>query len=560
MLRSFYVRQAFFAIAHATCLLFALSPFDIWPLGILAITAMAAAAQKLYHSTAKQIIVSWIFFAVATTLIPFGWIFPTIDRYTGGIFLLTAGLTLLYALLFQTKFLLLFVLARYWHFANIPTPDLLAIAACFAVADLISPELFPWSWGNGVFAFSWLRQLAAIGSVYLVSLASALWGLLLLQLWQQRSKKLRALLKDQSASLALAFSTIVVGAILYYYPSGANRGKLHTLVVQTNIGAAAADKQSDNAFATDAINRLFNQTLDGLLLYGAIDLIVWPEASMPFHSADRTAANESIYSPTFDAVAEYLHRKSGAALVFQDMFFIGSALHSRFAVRPEALPENFYLKRRLVPWGEFLPLSGLFPALRKIFPHAGRFSAATEIHDIALPVATNKSLLHSREQVAAELAYLAIPAAVRKHLAPPQPARFYHARPALCYEALYPTDVRTQKADLILNLASDAWFGDGLEGHQHASAAIMRAVENGIPMVRAAMSGVTVIADARGNDLALRSAQARTQNIFAEIPLERRSTIFARFGMASFWALVLACFWPAVLLRFSIATKMRHNS
>lgn len=553
MLRSFYAGQALFAITHATCLLFALSPFDLWPLGILAITAVAAAAQRLYRSTAKKIIVSWIFFAVATTLICFGWIFPTIDRYTGGFFLLTAGLTLLYALLFQTKFLLLFALARYWRFANIPTFDLMAIAACFAVADLISPELFPWSWGNGVFGLPWLRQLAAVGSVYFMSLVSAFWGLLLLQLWQKRSEKLRTVLKDQSASLALAFSAIVVGAILYYYPSFANKGKLHTLVVQTNIGAAATDKQSDNAFATDAINRLFNQTIDGLLLYGKIDLIVWPEASMPFHSADRTAANESIYSPTFDAVAEYLHRKSGAALAFQDMFFVGSALHSRLAVRPESLPENFYLKRRLVPWGEFLPLAEIFPALRDIFPHAGRFSAAREIHDIVLPVVTNKIALHSREQIAAELAYLENPAAVRRHLALPQPAWFYHARPALCYEALYPADVRTQKADLILNLASDAWFGDGIEGHQHASAAILRAVENGIPMVRAAMSGITVIADARGNDLVLRSAQARAQTVFAEIPLERRSTIFARFGMASFWALVLACFWPAVLLRFSIA-------
>ena len=548
-LQSFYLRQALLALVHAVGLLFALSPFDLWPLGILAIAAVLAAAADLHGAGYRRILASWLFFAFAATFITFGWITATIHRYTGERVLVSFVLALVYALLFQLKFLGIFTLARYWNFSAVHDAGrLLAAAAVFAVAELIAPELFPWSWGNAVAAFSWLRQLASIGSVYFVSLLTVFLALLGWQLlWVCRGLRFKHRLRLQLPALVLAVSGLLVGCFMYYWPLQGDTGKLRTLVVQTNIGAAPEQKRSDHEFATDAINRLFNQSLEGVILYAPLDLVVWPEASMPFHSADATTANRTIYSPTFDATAEYTSRRSGAALVFHDMYQSGAGLYSRLATRPETGMKNYYLKRRLVPWGEFLPFGDIWPGLRHVFAEAGHYSAAQELNEITLNVGLAPDTLRSRQQIEPELAFLSSGATVRKHLPQPQLMRQYIVKPAICYEALYPADVRTRDAQVILNLASDAWFGDGVEGHQHASAAVLRAVENGVPIVRAAMSGVTVIADAKGDDIVPRSLQGRPQNVFAEIPLARRTTVFSRFGLSAFWALALACLWPWLL-------------
>ncbi|GAB4427353.1 MAG: apolipoprotein N-acyltransferase [Turneriella sp.] len=542
-------------------ILLALSPFDLWPLGMLAIAAVIAAAAGLYRASARRIVLTWIFFAVATTFVTFGWIVATIHRYTGERPLLSLVLALLYALLFQLKFAGIFTIARYLNLGAVHDAGrMLAVAALFAITEYLSPELFPWSWGNAVASSGWLRQLAAIGSVYLVSLASVFLTLLCWQVfWRDRKARLTARLRSQRAAILLAMISIITGCFLYYWPLQPAAGKLRTLVVQTNIGAAPEVKRSDQEFASDAINRLFNESIEGAILHSPLDLVVWPEASMPFHSADASPANRSIYSPTFDAVAEYTNRRTGAALVFHDMFQIDTRLFSRMAIRPDTGIKNYYLKRRLVPWGEFLPFGDLWPFLRSIFPQAGRYRAAEEFNEITLQTGIVENSLRSRQQIEPELAFLTSGAMVRQKLPQPRRGRSYIAKPAICYEALYPADVRTRDAQLILNLASDAWFGDGIEGHQHASAAVLRAVENGIPIVRAAMSGVTVIADAKGDDIVPRSLQNRTQNIFAEIALERRATVFSRFGMSAFWALAFACLWPALLDAFISARTAKNR-
>ncbi|HNA78838.1 MAG TPA: hypothetical protein PKY99_05275, partial [Turneriella sp.] len=98
-LQSFYLRQALLALVHAVGLLFALSPFDLWPLGILAIAAVLAAAADLHGAGYRRTLASWLFFAFAATFITFGWITATIHRYTGERVLVSFVLALVYALL-----------------------------------------------------------------------------------------------------------------------------------------------------------------------------------------------------------------------------------------------------------------------------------------------------------------------------------------------------------------------------------------------------------------------------------------------------------------------------
>lgn len=499
-----------------------------------------------------RVLATGALFAAAVTFITFGWIVATVHRYTGQNFAVTALLSVAYALLCQLKIVLFFIAARY-AFGKIRFDFIgsLALSAVLAVCDALVPELFPWSWGNAVAAGQYLRQWASVGSVYLLSFFAAWGGCAVAAVFSaEKSITWKQRLFAVKMHAALLFLVIGAGSIFYYWPI-AERGTLGVVAVQTNIGAAPEAKRSDADFAADAINRLFNQSLEGLILHGRTNLILWGEASMPFHSSARGVGNQEIYSPTFDAVPEYLHRISGAAVLYQDLHFRKKNLHARLAARPAPLLEpSEYLKRRLVPWGEYLPLENLAPSMRRAFPEAGRLVPGFESNELSVRFADAPAFRINQEQLKGDLQLMSSPDKIRSHYPLPQYNGQVTIKPLLCYEALFPSESRIAEARLIVNLASDAWFGDGVEGEQHAGAVALRAVENGVPMLRAAMSGISFMVDARGEDIVQRIAQARPAILHADIPLQLRKTLFARFGMAAFYALMAALFWPYALDRW----------
>jgi apolipoprotein N-acyltransferase len=124
-----------------------------------------------------------------------------------------------------------------------------------------------------------------------------------------------------------------------------------------------------------------------------------------------------------------------------------------------------YDKRHLVPFGEFLPFRPWLTAigLDRVALSAIDFSVGDNDRLIAVPGA------------------------------PP-------ARALICYEAIFPAEVReaTEHAGWLLNVTNDAWFGASAGPHQHLAAARMRAVELGLPLVRAAGTGISAVVDPVG--------------------------------------------------------------
>ena len=510
-------------------------------------------AREQNKSSLRFVLLVSVLFSVATTCIPFFWIFATIHRYTGQNYVLTLGLALAYAGLFQLKFALVFALIRALRLIREPSfIGMLAIAAVVAIGDALAPELFPWSWGNAIAAEPHLRELAAIGSVYALSFFAAFIAIVILVATRSGDWRYSPAMSTFKAPVIFITVVLCICAALRFWPAMATESPLRVAVVQTNIGAAAAVKQGDVDFATDAINRLFNQSTDALQLFSPLDLLIWGEGSMPFHSAALDTKNREIYSPTLDGVLEYLRRRMGVAVIFQDLYFHDGVLASRFSVRGASAvqSENQYLKRRLVPWGEYLPLETELPAIRRWFPEAGRFTAAHESSEIAITLPLERAIPVTRTTVAAETGWLQDAQKIRSTIPLAPPGRQVVVKPLLCYEALFPADAQIKQADLIVNLASDAWFGDGIEGAQHASATMLRAVENGVPMIRAAMSGISFAVDYHGNQIVPRTGQGRAEILTAEVPLQKRRTLFSRFGMLVFYALVFAALWPWLMQRF----------
>ena len=119
----------------------------------------------------------------------------------------------------------------------------------------------------------------------------------------------------------------------------------------------------------------------------------------------------------------------------------------------------------MVPFGEFIPLRFLFNIL-KLTPGKTDFSKGDR----------DKVLFFELEQ---EKIYF---------------------EPSICYEAIIQT-FNNKKVELLINITNDAWFGNFIGPKQHLTASIFRSVEKGIPLIRSANSGISVVTDENGKIL-----------------------------------------------------------
>ena len=194
--------------------------------------------------------------------------------------------------------------------------------------------------------------------------------------------------------------------------------------------------------------------------YWRRDLVIWPEAAVTLF--------EQQAMPFIEEMARHANH-GGAALVFgvpgYERLPDGSVeFRNMAAVVGDG--EGHYIKRRLVPFGEYVPLEGLL-------------RGAIEFFDLpmshAVPGPAEQPLLRAGQ---------------------------FRLAMAICYEIVYPDLVRrdARAADVIVTLSNDSWFGRSIGPHQHLQMARMRALENGRYVLRATNNGITAIVDSAGSD------------------------------------------------------------
>ncbi|MDK3073921.1 apolipoprotein N-acyltransferase [Sedimentitalea sp. JM2-8] len=124
------------------------------------------------------------------------------------------------------------------------------------------------------------------------------------------------------------------------------------------------------------------------------------------------------------------------------------------------------------------------------------------------------------------------------------------ALPLICYEAVFPQDMRGTGArpDFLLQITNDAWFGKNAGPYQHLAQARMRAIEQGLPMVRVANTGISAMIDPRGGIIAsLPLGEAGF--VDAGLPAPLAPTLYARSGDWPVLPLLLAGLLAAGLTR-----------
>ena len=130
----------------------------------------------------------------------------------------------------------------------------------------------------------------------------------------------------------------------------------------------------------------------------------------------------------------------------------------------------------------------------------------------------------------------------------------YEVLPAICYEITYPAIVRglaivnrgqDAKPQVIATVSNDAWFGDSFGLYQHMQMARMRALELGLPLVRATNDGITAAVDGRGKVIR-QLARYERATLSLDLPLTNYATLYRQYGwlgLGLIVALSLLLYW-----------------
>lgn len=225
-----------------------------------------------------------------------------------------------------------------------------------------------------------------------------------------------------------------------------------------------------------------------------VDVLIWPESAFPFFLTREA-----------DAMAQIANLlPKGAVLITGSVRApdlppgtrVTRAYNSIYIIDHDGNVLSVYDKLHLVPFGEFLPFQDW---LEKI-----GLEQLTRVQGGFIPGARRRSL--------------EVPNAPR-------------ALPLICYEAIFPGDVvdRTDRPDWIVNLTNDGWFGISSGPYQHLQQARLRSIEQGLPFVRAANTGISAVIDPLGR-LVARLGLGQEGVLDSGLPAAIRPTIYARLG------------------------------
>jgi apolipoprotein N-acyltransferase len=236
------------------------------------------------------------------------------------------------------------------------------------------------------------------------------------------------------------------------------------------------------------------------------DLIVWPESAIPWPL--------DVAGPVLGEIAT---AAGGVPVVLGLNRREDGRWYNALVVVDEAGEvAQLYDKHHLVPFGEYIPLGHLTRSLglRSFAAQDGYgYSAGPGPRLLDLP-------------------------------------SFGTALPLICYEAIFPQGVRAApgRPDLLLQITNDAWFGEISGPYQHLAQARVRAVEQGLPLVRVANTGVSAVIDPAGRVLAaipLGEAGFLDHPVPAPLP----ATLYARTGDWPVFVVLLATLAGAALRR-----------
>ncbi len=257
-----------------------------------------------------------------------------------------------------------------------------------------------------------------------------------------------------------------------------------------------------------------HMALSTLVAKRPLSAIIWPEAAVPM------LLNTS---PDVQHMLAQIVPSSGVLLTGASRKENNNIYTGLSVLNTKGEIIHSYDKTHLVPFGEYVPFKQFLP-VEKITPGAIDFTAGKGIETVSL------------QQL------------------PP-------FSPLICYEVLFPGEVvqissattkhsnklPAKRPEWLLNLTNDAWYGRSSGPYQHLALARLRAIEEGLPLIRAANNGISAVIDANGRILyKLRLDDVGFVDF--ELPKPLKATFYSHHKEAPYWAMLIVTMGIAVAL------------
>ena len=492
-------RRAAIALVAGALSTFAMAPFNAWPVLFLTFPVMVwlidGAGAGRWRGIPAAAMTGWWF--------GLGYFVPGL-YWIGYAFLVDASTfawLMPFAVLGLPAYLALFTAFGFALARLVWTRDasrVIALAASLTVSEWLRGHVltgFPWN----AFGYALTEPLALAQTASLVGL----WGLTFLSVAIFASP---AVLIDGSSrgrrpwiapavALSLLIAMGVFGAVRLNLHHTSQVANVKLRIMQPNLQQDARFNYSAKADVMQKYLALSDRA-SGPQSTGVRDasILIWPESAFPFFLTREADAMAQI--------ADLLPK--GTILITGSVRApdvpagtkITRAYNSIYAIDHDGSVLSVYDKLHLVPFGEYLPFQDLMEKLG--------FVQLTKVQGGFIPGVLRKPM--------------DVPNA------PP-------ALPLICYEAIFPGEVATgaDRPGWIVNLTNDGWFGISTGPYQHLQQARLRAVEQGLPLVRAANTGISAVIDPVGRIVA-RLGLGLEGVLDAKLPAAIPPTVYARTG------------------------------
>lgn len=420
----------------------------------------------------------WITIALTVDLENFGWLIPI------GLILIPTVLGLYFSLVSYLTWKASHYI-KHWRLV-------LAFAIIWTLVEMLRGYLFtgfPWNLIGSVWSNSDnIIQLASYTGIWGLSFFSVIFFAMPAIIWHNKiSETPLNLFKRNSLPILITF--------IFYFgiaELGEMRLSNQTLyhpniklrLVQANI---EQDLKWDEEQKFNAVSKFINLSQEN---NKDITHIIWPETALPFIVNKKSILLETIakFIPKNGALITGVLRAN-----YQNDGSVDNLWNSIITITDSGDIYSYYDKSHLVPFGEYIPFRSILP-LKKITEGTIDFSQGTGVKTISAPSLPSFSGL-------------------------------------VCYEIIFPGHVIDQNnpPEFIINATNDTWYGNSTGPYQHFAMTKMRAVEEGMPIVRVANSGISGVIDAYGRVIAI-SKLSTEAVVDSRLPKKIATTFYGRFG------------------------------
>ena len=496
-------------------------PFIFSSLSILAWICLIPFFYTIEHKKSGSYFITGLIFGTAVNYLGQYWLVGTLSRFGG--FPLPVGILfiLVYCIFLGIQYgIFTYLVAKFKLLKEHNPQNLFFIAAIWVTLDYFYPHLFPYSIGNSQGLTTNIIQVVDLFGISLLSFFIVFINLAVYSI-------LKSIVLGGKRPVVVTGFAILIFVFLLIYGNIRIQAEKNNILKAEKIDVGIVQANFDFLEKIENNSYLIIQAHKKMSLeFEKVDLIIWPESAVLEFLPPDSEYLEIEGVMAVPEIKDTFFLTGGLSFELDDTKSEGSEYeviqyNSAFLTDGEGRILGKYNKIKLLLFGEYLPFSSIFPAIKMLSPASGDFTPGTELN-----------IMNIYE-------------------------KGIKIGPLICFEDIIPgfsREFAKKGANILINLTNDAWFGESFAPYQHLLVAIPRAVETRRYLIRSTNTGVSVVVDSIGN-IKSQTGIFKEEVMTQQVALLYGNTLYTRVGDIFPWI----CLASILLYIFNKYLRKRYS-